>query len=96
MKHILLSKYAEKDLENIFDYTEKEFGKPQAVAYVSSFDESFSLIAKNPEVGRHRNDVRKDLRSLIKDKHIIFYRLQNNGIRIVRILHTSQDIKNFL
>lgn len=96
MKKIILSKAADADLEDIFDYTLDEFGVEQAVAYVSGFDEAFEMISENPEIGRERKEIREELRSLVKDKHIIFYRSLNDHVRIVRILHGSRDLPRFL
>jgi len=96
MKPVILSEAAETDLENIFDYTLKEFGLEQAFAYVSNFDSSFENISQNPEIGRERPEIREHLRSLAKDKHIIFYRVLDEHIRIVRILHGSRDLPKFI
>lgn len=96
MTKVILSKAADADLENIFDYTLEEFGLDQAISYVSGFDETFKIISENPEIGRKRKEIREELRSLTKDKHVIFYRILNNHIRIVRILHGSRDLPKFL
>mgnify|MGYP001270691536 CR=1 FL=1 len=96
MKKVLLSEAADVDLEDIFDYTFEEFGLYQAVSYVSGFDEVFETISENPEIGRKRTEIRTELRSLAKDKHVIFYRVLNNHVRIVRILHGSRDFPKFL
>jgi len=96
MKKIILSEAADADLENIFDYTLDEFGVDQAVSYVSGFDEVFDMISENPEIGRERKEIRDELRSLNKDKYIIFYRTFSDHVRIVRILHGSRDLPRFL
>ena len=96
MKKVILSEAADVDLEDIFDYTLDEFGVDQAVSYVSGFDDVFDTISENPEIGRERKEIREELRSLTKDKHIIFYRTLNDHVRIVRILHGSRDLPRFL
>lgn len=96
MTKFILSKAADADLEDIFDYTLKEFGLDQAVSYVSGFDDTFNMIAENLEIGRERKEIRGDLRSFSKDKHVIFYRILSDHIRIVRILHGSRDLPKFL
>ena len=94
MKHIRfeLSEEAEQDLEEIFDYTEKEFGLDKAFEYVSSFDEIFELLVENPFLGRGRPEIREDLRSILFKHHLVFYRIKSKTIRIIRILHGSRDI----
>ena len=96
MRKVLLSKAADADLEDIFDYTLEQFGLDQAISYVSGFDDVFETISENPEIGRDRKEIIEELRSLAKDRHIIFYRILSNHIRIVRILHGSRDFPKFL
>lgn len=85
-----LSQEADRDLEDIFDYTLEVFGLDQAVAYVSAFDDVFIMLAKNPGTGRRRPEIRAGLRSFIKDYHVIFYRVTKGRLRIVRILHGAR------
>lgn len=96
MLKVILSKAADVDLEDIFDFTLEKFGLEQAVSYVSGFDDTFEIISRNPEIGRERKEIREQLHSLAKDKHVIFYRVLSNHIRIVRILHGSRDLPKFL
>ena len=96
MTKVILSEAADTDLEDIFDYTLEEFGLDQAVSYVSEFDDTFETISENPEIGRKREEIREELRSLAKDKYVIFYRILGDHIRIVRILHGSRDLPKFL
>lgn len=96
MTKVILSKAADADLEDIFDYTLEEFGLDQAVSYVSEFDDTFETISESPEIGRKREEIREELRSLVKDKYVIFYRILIDHIRVVRILHGSRDLPKFL
>jgi toxin ParE1/3/4 len=91
-----LSVEADKDIEAIFDYTSEEFGIDQAVIYVREFDDTFGKLLDNPELGSKRSEIRKGLRSIVKESHIVFYRVRKDRIRIVRILHASRDLPNFL
>jgi toxin ParE1/3/4 len=91
-----LSPEADQDLEEIFDYTEREFGFDQAIEYLSGFDGILAKLLHNPELGKEREEIREGLRSLLKEKHAIFYRILGNRIRIVRILHASRDLRTFL
>jgi len=91
-----LSPEADQDLEEIFDYTERAFGFNQAVEYLSGFDGVFTKLVNNPELGKEREEIREGLRSLLKEKHVVFYRILDNRIRIVRILHGSRDLRTFL
>jgi len=96
MKKVVLSEAADADLEDIFDYTLEELGLDQAVSYVSEFDDTFETISENPKIGRKRTEIREKLRSLARDKYVIFYRILNDHVRIVRILHGTRDLPKFL
>ena len=89
---IEISRVADLDLEDIFDYTVAQYGVDRAIKYVSSFDEVFDYLSLHPTLGRDRPEIRTGLRSLNKEYHIIFYRILVDRIRIVRILHGSRDL----
>lgn len=80
------------DLESIFDYSEDQFGFDQAVKYLNELDSCFKFIGSNPNSGKLRSEIRKGLRSFTKDNHIIFYRMIQDTVRIVRVLHGSKDL----
>lgn len=91
-----LSADADKDIEDIFDYTAEKFGLDQAVTYVNTFDDVFTDLLNNPELGRRRPEIRQGLRSIAHESHTIFYRVLKDRIRIVRILHGSRDLLKHL
>lgn len=95
-KFYVLSEIADKDLENIFDFTNEKFGFDQAEKYLLEIDDVFQKLVQNPRFGKQRNEIKSGLYSFPKDNHIIFYRILDSHIRIVRILHGSRDLPNFL
>ena len=94
-KIYILSEIADKDLEDIFDYTVDEFGFDQAEKYLLEIEEIFQNLIVNPQIGKKRDEIKQGLYSFPKDNHIIFYRILDNHIRIVRVLHGSQDIPKY-
>lgn len=91
-----LSEPAVTDLEDIYDYTAENFGDEQAVDYLTALEVLFDNLSENPKLGRVRNEIRKGLRSIAKSNHVVFYRVQPDGIIIIRVLHSSRDIHKFL
>lgn len=83
------------DLENIFEYTVYEFNYDQAIKYLDSFDAILENLSANPNLGRLRNEIRNELRSITHSKHVIFYRIIENEIIILRILHGSRDLPRY-
>ncbi|WP_312206360.1 type II toxin-antitoxin system RelE/ParE family toxin [Epilithonimonas hominis] len=94
-KIYILSEIADKDLEDIFDYTFDEFGFDQAEKYLLEIEEIFQNLIINPQIGKKRDEIKQGLYSFPKDNHIIFYRILDNHIRIVRVLHGSRDIPKY-
>lgn len=91
-----LSREADEDLVSIYDYTFEQFGKAQAVTYLSDLDSLLDDLCQNPQMGRERIEIREGLRSLVYESHVVFYRILPDHIRIVRVLHGSRDIPKFL
>ena len=96
MDYYILSKKSEEDIEAIYEFGLQKFGKDQAIEYLIELRSYFELLLKNPNIGKQRNEIKEGLLSFPFSSHIIFYRIISNHIRIVRILHGSRDLRNFL
>ncbi|OQD43415.1 type II toxin-antitoxin system RelE/ParE family toxin [Flavobacterium sp. ASW18X] len=96
LKLFLLTKDADSDLDEIFDYSEAEFGFNKAVKYLSDFENLFEQLVKNPNLGRERNEIKKGIYSIIENEHIVFYEIHENHILIARVLHGRKDIPKFI
>ena len=94
-KIYILSEIADKDFEDIFDLTFDEFRFEQAEKYLLDIEEIFQNLIINPQIGKKRDEIKQGLYSFPKDNHIIFYRILDNHIRIVRVLHGSRDIPKY-
>ena len=90
--HYVLSDIAEADISDIYDYTVSKHGAAQAAVYLSGLDRFLDNLVDQPTMGKARNDIRDGLRSFQYEHHTIFYRLLDDHIRIVRILHSSRDM----
>jgi toxin ParE1/3/4 len=58
-KTYILSEIADKDLEDIFDYTLNEFGFNQAETYLLEIEEIFQNLFLNPHLGKKRDEIKK-------------------------------------
>ena len=58
--------------------------------------EKFPKLLKFPQLGIERSDLLIGLRSFPADKYVIFYQETDAGIEIVRIIHSSRDIRQVL
>ncbi|HLK28905.1 MAG TPA: type II toxin-antitoxin system RelE/ParE family toxin [Puia sp.] len=92
----VISKKAISDLEDIWLYTADKWSIEQADRYYNLIFDEISFICKNPKTGKEMEHVRKSYRAAKVKSHLIFYKIENNTIMIVRILHERMDIENRL
>jgi toxin ParE1/3/4 len=91
-----LSKKAELDLINIWNYTFDRWGETQADEYLQTIQSAIRLLVANPEIGKSREAIQTGYRSYYESKHVIFYRPYRYGVRVIRILHQSMDSERHL
>lgn len=82
---------AERDLTEISAYTEQQWGPQQAKSYLTGIADTIDRIAIYPRMGSPIQDVRTRYRKLRFESHHIYYRVDDNFIEIVRILHQRAD-----
>ncbi len=90
----VISKNAIADLEEIWLYTADTWSVTQADRYYSLIFDEIRHICKNPATGKSMDHVRKGYRASKVKSHLIFYRVINETVEIIRILHERMDIDN--
>ena len=88
-----LTKRARADLKSIGQYTGLQWGAELQKKYLAQLYKRFDQISKSPHLGRERPELATGIRSVLEGKHIIFYRVRDASIEIVRVLHQSMDVK---
>ena len=91
-----LSAKSIEDLKSIGRFTLKSWGREQRNIYLSKLDESFHILAEQPQLGNARDDIRKGYRVYHVGRHLIFYRQKPAEIEIIRILHDRMDVETHL
>lgn len=87
MLYVVKSPEAETDLEDIWLYSFEKWSEDQADRYYDELIDGINKLIDNPMLGKSREYVRRDYRSLQINRHVIYYRLQGEVIDIVRVLH---------
>ena len=88
-----LTKKAKADLRVIGQYTQKTWGREQRNRYLTMLDHSFQELAETPQKGRSCDEIKPGYRKYQAGRHLIFYRQEEGGIAIIRILHERMDIE---
>lgn len=92
-KKVALSPLAEIDLLDIALYIAAENPKA-ADKFAHEIDDKFLLLSTQPEMGRRRPELGRELRSFPVKSYVIFYDPTPGGIFVVRVLHGARDIEN--
>jgi plasmid stabilization system protein ParE len=90
-----------RELDEIWDWNEKTYGRERAVRYFDFLDEQVTALGADPLKGRPVPG-QPDLRYLpIKRRsrghgHLAVYRIGEQAIHILHIFHTAQDWRSRL
>ena len=82
---------AEVDLEDIFEFTAERFGLDQARKYGAGLITRCEALHGNEKISRSFGQIRPDLRRANYESHAIYFRRDETGILVLRILHQSMD-----
>jgi len=80
------------DLEEIYDYIAND-SLAAADKVFMRLQKCWQLLAENPGIGRKRDNLEPNLRSIAEGSYVIFYHTISSGIELVRIVHSSRDME---
>lgn len=94
MANYQLSKSADTDFEDIFIYGVLNFGIRQAEHYIQGLQDRLEQITQHPRLYPEASQLEGDYRYRLSvyRSHSIYYRADERGILIVRILR-NQDVR---
>ncbi len=91
-----ISNEAYSDLVDIQSYTLQEFGERQWEKYNLFLEHGLEHILHNPYSGYIRRDVSKNYLTWPVKEHVMVYRVENNTIYLVRVLHKKMNFLRWL
>ncbi|RJX18268.1 MAG: type II toxin-antitoxin system RelE/ParE family toxin [Desulforudis sp.] len=89
---VRLSPRARLDFIDILRYTGETWGKDQLVTYRDKINEALLAVSRNPQLGHRREDLPPTYRTYLVESHIIIYRIFENYLGVVRILHQRMGL----
>ncbi|MCF6222650.1 MAG: type II toxin-antitoxin system RelE/ParE family toxin [Flavobacteriaceae bacterium] len=100
-KRIIWSKFAGKQLDNIFDYYKKRVSLRVSLKIIQSIITDIEKLENNPFIGQHEELLKNrkhEYRSLISKNYKIVYTIDdlNQIIRIYDIFDTRQNPKKII
>ena len=96
MAEYRLTPAAERDLESIWTYTVQRWGVEQASRYTDFLTEAFEELTLSPETAPACDNIRLGYRRRNVERHVIYFRMTDYGIAVVRILHDRMDASRHL
>jgi toxin ParE1/3/4 len=97
MSRYSISRKAQQDLDEIWDYIGNRNHNPDAAdRLMETMLNHFKMFAKQPGIGELRTDL-DDLitgvRSFTVGNYVIYFQPVPNGIRVGRVLHGARDVR---
>ncbi|OUL28892.1 type II toxin-antitoxin system RelE/ParE family toxin [Nostoc sp. 106C] len=93
MSQYIISPSASRDLNEIADYfltRNLETGE----ALFREFNKKCQNLANFPNIGRTYTHINSQLRGIPLDGYIIFYRVLDNGVEILRVVSARRDLES--
>lgn len=91
MPEIIKLARAAADLAEIWDYIADD-SEIQADFFIDTVDRKLRLLAEKPNLGRKRQELAENMRSLPVGRYVIFYIVIPSGIQVIRVLHGARDL----
>jgi toxin ParE1/3/4 len=89
---VVLSPASECDLEEIGDYIAQD-NPSRAVSFIMEMRKRCLELDAMPEAAPLREDVMPGIRMAVHGNFLIFYRIDDQEVRIERILHGARNIQ---
>ncbi len=91
MARVVRRPEAEQDILDIWGYIAED-SVGEADRWIDMLDEKLRLWATQPVMGRARDELIADLRSMPFGRYVVFYMPLADGLDVIRVLHSSRDV----
>lgn len=83
---------AVRDLDEIYNYVASS-DMLAAGELLDRLTALFRKLSVMPGLGRNRPEIKQNIRSFPTGKYVIYYRVVEGGIQIMRVIHGARDIE---
>jgi toxin ParE1/3/4 len=89
---IFWSPKAEEDLIEIWTYLARESSDQVADDQLNHIERACATLEMLPYSGRPRDNLLPGVRSMLVHPYVVFYRVRNEAVEIIRVIHGRRDI----
>jgi toxin ParE1/3/4 len=87
---LIFSEPALDDLDNLLAWSLETYGEEHFARYWRSTQTSLRQLAETPLMGRLRDEIGPGIRSFPLHPYVVYYRVAEHDVRILRIIHQRQ------
>jgi toxin ParE1/3/4 len=87
---------ARRDLRSIYRSSVEKFGLAQADLYRDGLLAALAFCAETPQAVREFPDLRVAVRIHPYRSHLIVFMIVDDAVRVIRVLHSRQDLRRAL
>jgi toxin ParE1/3/4 len=91
MKRLRLSRMAETDLRDIWTCSANRRGCPQANSYLGTLRTAITGLRDDTTPSRPAGDVPPACRKVSVGRHVVFFRVGDDAVEVLRVLHQRRD-----
>jgi len=91
MRQLIRAPQAIIDLNEVIAYLDQH-SEPAAVALADAVDRKVEQLRTVPFRGKARDDLSPGLRSVVIGDYLLFYRVSDELVEFVRLLHGRRDL----
>lgn len=92
-KRIVWAPRADQDLIDIWRYLARNASLPVADDAIARVYSTVERLRERSLIGRPRNDVLPELRSILVEPYVVFHRVGASSVDIVRVLHERRSLE---
>ncbi|MBP1805660.1 type II toxin-antitoxin system RelE/ParE family toxin [Rubellimicrobium aerolatum] len=91
-----LAKEADSDLLDILRYGRTHWGGARAMTYIGEIRTRMRSLAAGHSSGTQADEIAPGLRRQVAASHVIWFRVEGDRLRVLRVLHGNQDAPHHL
>lgn len=82
---------ARADLRAIHSYSVEHWGRARSAAYLDNIQVKLRALAESALSGAPADEVRPGLRRQVAGSHVIWFRIEGDRLKVIRVLHQSRE-----